>query len=106
MYQLNWRECYREQLIKLVSLTKKIKTWLMKEHKTIAVHLDSCGVILEAQLSSPIMGLFANLVSLETSLSVLDRFIFFGEKGLLDIVKSSFEAQKIELLKRRDPFEL
>ena len=51
----------------------------MKEHKTIAVHLDFCGVILEAQLSSPIMGLFANLISLEDSLKVLDRFMWSGE---------------------------
>lgn len=64
----------------------------MKEHKTIAVHLDFCGVILEAQLSSPIMGLFANLVSLETSLLVLDRFLWLGEKGVLDIVKFAFES--------------
>lgn len=35
--------------------------------------------MLEAQLSSPIMALFANLVPSATSLKVLDRFIAFGE---------------------------
>jgi hypothetical protein len=72
----------------------------------LAVHLDSCGVTLEAQLSSPIMGLFANLVPLDISMRVLDRFVLFGEDGLLDIVKASFESQKLKILKLTDPFEL
>ena len=52
--------------------------------------MEEAGVILEAQLSSPIMGLFANLVPLRTSLRLLDRFIMFGEKGVLSIVKKAF----------------
>lgn len=28
MFEHNWREVYLDQLIKLVSLTRKIKTWL------------------------------------------------------------------------------
>lgn len=72
----------------------------------LAVHLDSFGVTLEAQLSSPIMGLFANLVPLDISMRVLDRFVLFGEDGVLDIVKASFESQKPKILKLRDPFEL
>lgn len=92
MFELNWREVYKDQLIMLINLTKKIKAWLLHEHKVLAVHLDSCGVTLEAQLSSPIMGLFANLVPLDVSLRVLDRFILFGEDGILDIIKASFES--------------
>lgn len=42
MYDLKWREIYADKLIKLMSLTKKIKYWLLREHKTIAVHLDAC----------------------------------------------------------------
>jgi hypothetical protein len=64
----------------------------VQEQKILAVHLDSCGVTLEAQLSSPIMGLFANLVSLESSIRVLDRFVMFGEQGVMEIIKSSFES--------------
>ena len=92
MFDLDWRACYQDQLIKLVGITKKIKHWLLKNHKTIAVHLDSAGVLLEAQLSSPLMALFANLVSFEMVLRVLDRFLFFGERGILDIVKCSFAS--------------
>jgi hypothetical protein len=29
MFDLNWREVYRDQLIKLLSLTKKFKAWLL-----------------------------------------------------------------------------
>jgi hypothetical protein len=83
MHHHNWRDCYKDQLVKLVSITKKVKQWLIKNHKTIAVHLDFCGVILEAQLSSPVMGLFANLLGIEQSLLVLDRFILHGEQGLI-----------------------
>ena len=32
----------------LINLTKKVKAWLLQEHKVLAVHLDSCGVTLEA----------------------------------------------------------
>ena len=87
MFDLNWREVYLDQLIKLLSLTKKFKAWLLQEQKVIAVHLDYCGVILEAQLSSPFMGLFANLLSLDVSLRILDRFLLFGEKGIVDVIK-------------------
>lgn len=76
----------------LINLTREVKLWLNKKHKATAKHLDSCGVTLEAQLSSPFMGLFSNLVPLETSLKVLDRFILHGANGVLDIVKSSFES--------------
>jgi hypothetical protein len=48
MFELEWRQCYQENLTKLVSITRKVKQWLIREHKTIAVHLDFCGVILEA----------------------------------------------------------
>lgn len=48
MFQLNWREVYKDQLIMLVNLTKKINQWLLREHKVLAVHLESCGVTLEA----------------------------------------------------------
>lgn len=29
MYDLNWREVYKDQLIMLINLTKKIKAWLL-----------------------------------------------------------------------------
>lgn len=52
------------------------------------------------------MGLFANMVSLEVALRVLDRFILHGEAGVLSIVKKAFTAQKKVILGIADPFEL
>lgn len=106
MFQLNWREVYNDDLIMLLSLTKKVTTWLYKEEKAMSSHLEEAGVILEAQLSSPIMGLFANLVPLQTCIRFLDRFIMFGEKGVLSIVKKAFTSQKKVILSIEDPFEL
>ena len=68
MLDLNWRACYQDQLIKLISLTKKLKLWMMKDEKALALHLDAHGVLLEAQIASPLMAIFANLLPLETSL--------------------------------------
>lgn len=102
----NWRESYKDQLIEIVNLTAKFQKWLRKNDSKLADHLEERGVILEAQLSSPFMGLFANLVDLESALHVLDRFIFYGEQGILDVVQSSFVSQRNEILKMDDPFEL
>jgi hypothetical protein len=52
------------------------------------------------------MGLFANLVSLEASLNVLDRFIWFGEAGVIETIKNSFTSQKKTILKCKEPFEV
>ena len=106
MFDINWREVYLDQLVKLVSLTKKFKSWLLREQKILAVHLDYCGVILEAQLSSPFMGIFANLIDLEQSLRVLDRFLYFGEAGIVEIVKQAFLSQKLKILSKKEPFDL
>lgn len=106
MFDLNWRGIYKDQLYMLVTLTKKVTTWLGKEHPQLARHLENAGVTLEAQLSSPLMGLFANLCSLEQCLRVLDRFVLFGEDGVLNVVKSTFVSQKHVLLGFKDPFEL
>lgn len=102
----NWRETYKDQLIEIVNLTAKFNQWLRKSDSKLAEHLEAQGVILEAQLSSPFMGIFANLVDLESALLVLDRFILQGETGVLDVVKSSFESQREKIMKCDDPFEL
>ena len=48
MFDLNWREVYKDQLIMLVELTKKVNLWLKRDHKAIATHLEESGVTLEA----------------------------------------------------------
>ena len=94
MNDLRWREIYADKMALLIELTQKVKKWLVRHQKAIAVHLDACEVILEAQLSSPFMGFFANIVNLDMSLRVLDRFLWSGSRALMQIVKRSFSAQK------------
>lgn len=78
----------------------------MKDEKALALHLDAHGVLLEAQIASPLMAIFANLLPLETSLRILDRFLLEGGKGILNIVKASFRCQKAHILSLNDAFEL
>ena len=92
MYDLEWRKVYLDQLVRLMELTKQIKKWLREKHKVIAVHMDACGIILEAQLSSPFMGLFANLIPFEYSVRILDRFLYYGEKALVEIIQAVYTA--------------
>jgi len=48
MFDKEWRKVYLDQLVRLMELTKQIKQWLREKHKVIAVHMDACGIILEA----------------------------------------------------------
>jgi hypothetical protein len=92
MFEQSWRLVYSDDLIQVLTITKKVQSWLEKEHPKIAQKLNEAGVVLEVQLSSPVMGLFANMVSLEVALRVLDRFILHGEAGVLSIVKKAFTS--------------
>jgi hypothetical protein len=31
MFELNWREVYKDELIMLISMTRKVTAWLLKE---------------------------------------------------------------------------
>ena len=86
MFEYNWREVYSDNMIGLLEVTKKVKVWLKKEHRATTAQLDSSGILLEVQLSSPVLCLFANLVPIKVSLKFLDRFIMYGEKGILSII--------------------
>lgn len=52
------------------------------------------------------MALYANLVPLSICLQFLDRFIMFGEKGVLSVLQRVFKDRKKVLLGMSDPFEL
>lgn len=41
-------------------------------------------------MSSPIMALFANMLSIKAALRVLDRFMLQGEDAILALVKQAF----------------
>lgn len=106
MKDLKWREIYLDGLVKLFDLSSQIKKWLKSREKIIAVHMDGHGILLEAQLASPFMGLFANLLPLPLSLRILDRFLYFGEEALVNIVKEVYTTNKMKIIQIKESFEL
>ena len=52
------------------------------------------------------MGLFANMISLNNALKVLDRFMMFGEEGILQVVQQAFQEQSKQILAMKDPLDL
>lgn len=63
MFELNWRVAYDDNLTKVLSITRKIQQWLETEQKKTFGVLSEAGVVLEVQMSSPIMALFGNILS-------------------------------------------
>ena len=106
MKDMKWRAVYLDGLNELFVITEKLKKWFMTREKVIQVKMDACGILLEALLASPVMGLFANLLPLQHSLRVLDRFLYFGEEALINIVKEAYSVNKSEILKIREAFDL
>ncbi len=106
MKDLKWREIYLDGLVKLFDLSSQIKKWLKSREKIIAVHMDCHGILLEAQLASPFMVLFANLLPLPLSLRILDRFLYFGEEALVNIVKEVYTTNKMKIIQIKESFEL
>ena len=67
-----------DRMPKLTAFVTEIKRWLKETQRLLLVHLESRGIVLEAQLSSPFLSLFSNQIPNHEALKVLDRFIHFG----------------------------
>ena len=52
------------------------------------------------------MVLFSNTIPSDQALKVLDRFVHYGQRTLIAIVKNVFANMKVNLLRLRDTFEL
>ena len=85
--QPEWRFVYTDGMRKLNAFVKEIKQWLMETKRDLYVHFESRRIIIEAVLSNPFLSLFSNVIPNEQALRVLDRFIHFGQKALLQVVK-------------------
>ena len=68
--------------------------------------MEAQKICMEALLSSPFMVLFSNTISCNHALKVLDRFVHYGQRSLIAIVKNVFTKMKDKVLRMRDPFEL
>ena len=49
-----------DKMPKLTAFVSEIKRWLKETQRLLLVHLESRGIVLEAQLSSPFLSLFSN----------------------------------------------
>jgi hypothetical protein len=71
----NWRDLYLYQTPKLFDLTRVIRNYIAKDMPKLNEILTKNNVILESLFASPFLTLFANLVPMDQSLKIIDRFI-------------------------------
>ena len=57
-----WRFMFIDRMPKLTAFVSEIKRWLKETQRLMLVHLESRGIVLEAQLSSPFLSLFSNQI--------------------------------------------
>ena len=91
---------------KLGAFVQEIKRWMCQNRFVLYTHFESKNVALEALLANPFLTLFSNVIPMEPALKVLDRFIHFGQKILLEMTKSILKNQEGRLLQLCDDFEL
>ena len=100
--QPEWRFVYTDGMKKLNAFVKEIKRWLSDNKRLLYIHFQSRQIVLEALLSNPFLSLFSNVIPNQHALKVLDRFIHFGQKELLNIVKNILKKQEYKLLRISD----
>lgn len=70
-----WRNMFLIETPKLFEVSDKVKEFLMKEMKQVYQLVIKYDIYLESLFASAFMTLFSNLIPIEHSLKVLDRFI-------------------------------
>ncbi len=71
----DWRRMFGENTPKLFEVSKNLRAWIKKDLPKVHSKLNEHNVILESLFASPMLTLFANLISVEQTMRVLDRFI-------------------------------
>ena len=93
-----WRNMFLIETPKLYQVTDKIKEFIEGNTPKLAQTIKKHDIYLESLFASAFMTLFSNLIPLNYSLRILDRFILCkflyrlmlyldGEKGIMDIIK-------------------
>ena len=101
-----WRFLYTDRLRKLNAFIEDIRDWLIETKRMLYIHFQSRNITLEACLSNPFLSLFSNVIPSQHVLKVLDRFVHFGQKALVQIVKNILKTQQDKLMHIKDQFEL
>ena len=101
-----WRFLYTDGMKKLGAFVADINEWLIETKRMLYIHFESRKILLEVCLSNPFLSLFSNIIPNQQALKVMDRFIHFGQKALVQIVKNILTTQQDKLLRITDQFEL
>ena len=101
-----WRFLYTDRMRKLNAFVEDIKDWLIETKRMLYIHFESRKITLEACLSNPFLSLFSNVIPSQNMLKVLDRFVHFGQKALIQMVKNILRTQHDKLIHMNDQFEL
>ena len=66
---------YAGQLTKLFEMSDNVYTWMVESEPELEQLISNHGVPLTTLLAGPFMAIFANILSIDTCLQVLDRLI-------------------------------
>lgn len=97
-----WRFLYTDGMKKLAAFVAEVRQWLLETKRLLYIHFESRKILLEVCLSNPFLSLFSNVIPNQHMLKVLDRFLHFGQKALVQIVKHILQSQQDKLLKITD----
>ena len=83
-------------------LTEKIEVEIPVLYETLIEH----EVVLEAVFASPLMTLFANLLTFSEATHVLNMFILEGESFIVDLLMNIMKNMTMEILKFNSQFDI
>lgn len=102
----NWGRLYIQSTPKLFEVSDQLRAYISSHLKVLNQTLQCHNIFIEALLASPFLTLFANLISIEHSTMVLDRFLLNGQESLMEIIKHLFKHAQEKLSRIGDSFEL
>lgn len=93
----DWYRFYSDNTPKLFLFTKDIREHLKVAHPAIHKAILDNNVILESLLASPLFTVFSNLIPLEQSYQVLERYILDGDEAIHKIFHHLFKINEAEI---------
>ncbi|TNV79491.1 hypothetical protein FGO68_gene4499 [Halteria grandinella] len=95
----DWYRFYSDNTPKLFLFTKDIRDHLRLNHPLIHKALLDHNVILESLLASPLFTIFSNLIPVEQSYQVLERYILDGDEAIHRIFHHLFRVYEGEIVR-------
>jgi hypothetical protein len=85
---------------------KIIKKFLLKNAPKIFKLLKKNKILIEPLIAPAFMTLFSNLIDVDSSTKVLDRFMLMGESYIIDTICLVMLKNQQEMLKLTDEFAI